>query len=160
SAVEDRREKVRVRESCVLALGLLTDPRSPHYAGVVRLLERTLQEREEQTPAFAAIALGFAGGDDAVKVLRRHLVKESGGRTAVRPWVGLSLGVLAWRDRASKREDRIKDLEGVVEDLSRAMKEERVPGSVAAYALALGLAGDAGRREEMTRKMLEIGDED
>ncbi|HET6201807.1 MAG TPA: hypothetical protein VFI25_03265, partial [Planctomycetota bacterium] len=46
-AIEERREKDRVKESCVLALGLLTDPKSPHYAEVLKVLEKTLQEAPE-----------------------------------------------------------------------------------------------------------------
>ena len=160
NAIQERREKDRVKESCALALGLLTDPKSPHYAEVVKVLEQAMQEAPEQTQDFAAIALGFAGGDDAVKVLRRHLFKGAGVKTGVRPWVGVSLGVLTYRDRISKRPEKIKDLEGVVEDLLRAMKDEKSSEHAAAYGLALGLAGDRAKREEITNKMLEIGDED
>ncbi len=155
-AIDDRAEKKeRVKESCVLALGLLTDPKSPHYNDVVKVLEHTLLEAPEQTQDFAAIALGFAGGDDAVKALRRSLFK---GKTIVKPWVGLSLGVLAYRDRTSKRAEKIKDLEGIVEDLTKAMKEEKVGEHASAYALGLGLAADPRAREDMTKKLGEISD--
>ncbi|HET6201637.1 MAG TPA: HEAT repeat domain-containing protein, partial [Planctomycetota bacterium] len=77
-----------------------------------------------------------------------------------RPWVGLSLGVLAYRDKASKRPEKVKDLDGIVEDLVRSMKEERSPEFAAAFGLALGLAGDTRVREELTKKMLELSDED
>jgi HEAT repeat protein len=156
-AIEERREKDRVKESCVLALGLLTDPRSPHHGDVVKTLEGALQAGPAQTQDFAAIALGFAGGDDAVKALRRHLYK---GKTGVRPWVGLSLGVLAYRDRASKRSEEIRDIEGIVDDLQKAMEEERNPEFAAAYGLALGLAGETRAREELTRKVGEVNDEE
>ncbi|MGH7151037.1 MAG: HEAT repeat domain-containing protein, partial [Planctomycetota bacterium] len=157
-AIEDRAEKKeRVKESCVLALGLLTDPKSPHYGDVVKVLERTLQEAPEQTQDFAAIALGFAGGDDAVKALRRSLFK---GKTIVKPWAGLSLGVLAYRDRTSKRAEKIKDLEGIVEDLTEAMKEEKNPEHASAYALALGLAGDLSAHESLAKKMSETRDDE
>ena len=157
-AIDDRAEKKeRVKESCVLALGLLTDPRSPHYGEVVRQLERTLQEAPAQTQDFAAIALGFAGGDDAVKALRRSLFK---GQTLVRPWVGLSLGVLAYRDRTSKRIEKIKDLEGIVEDLVRAMKGEKNPEHASAYALALGLAGEPSAHEALAKRMTGIEDDE
>src|SRR5262245_50615637 len=139
-AIDDKAErKDRVKESCVLALGLLTDPRSPHYGDVVRQLERTLQKAPTQTQDFAAIALGFAGGDDAVKVLRRAVLQGSTS-TLVKPWVGLSLGVLAYRDRTSNRAEKIKDLDGIVEDLTRVLKGEKNPEHASAYALALGLA--------------------
>lgn len=81
-------------------------------------------------------------------------------KTGVRPWVGLSLGVLAYRDRTSKRPEKIKDLEGLVEDLVKAMRDEKSPEHAAAYGLALGLAGDTAKREEIMKKMQEISEKD
>ncbi|HET6202309.1 MAG TPA: HEAT repeat domain-containing protein, partial [Planctomycetota bacterium] len=77
-----------------------------------------------------------------------------------RPWVGLSLGVLAYRDKASKRPEKVKDLDGIVEDLVRSMKEERSPEFAAAFGLALGLAQEPRVREELTKRMGELNDED
>jgi HEAT repeat protein len=148
-------EKERVRESCVIALGLLTTPADGHAEDALRALGDVISSGREQERNFAAISLARIGGPEAVRMLRRGLAR---GKNLIRPWSGLALGVLC--HTARKEGTLIPDRAGILEELRVALREESNPEYVAAYALALGLAGDTGALEEMARRLERIGDEE
>jgi len=154
-SLEARKEDDRVRESCVVALGLLTNSTSGHYGAVLASLANQIQDGREQARNFSAIALAEAGGADAVTLLRRSLAR---GKSTFQPWAGLALGVLCHRARAGNQP--IPDREGILEDLKRAMVSEGSPEYSACYALALGLAGDVSARETIVKKMERVSEED
>jgi HEAT repeat protein len=154
-ALETRKEDDRVKESCVIALGLLTNSNSGHYGAVLASLANQVQDGREQARNFAAIALAEMGGADAVTLLRRNLAR---GKSTFQPWAGLGLGVLCNRARTGKQE--IPDREGILEDLRQAMIGEGSAEFAACYALALGLARDTSAREAIVKKMERISEED
>ena len=155
-ALKERREDDFVKQSCVIALGLLTRPSSPYHADVVRVLDEQIREgRDEQTRNFATIALANAGGPDAAKILQHTLAR---GKNALKPWAGLGLGVLAYRARGG--EQVAIEFPKIVEQLKDALREEKTADPAAAYALALGLTGDPSAREVIEEKLKRLSEED
>ncbi|MCI0589969.1 MAG: HEAT repeat domain-containing protein [Planctomycetes bacterium] len=141
-----------VRQSCILALGLLVSPASPEYASTVDVLSDALRSSESSSRGFAAIALGEIGGERARLRLERAL---QASRTLVRPWAALGLGVLGHGSRRSGA-----SVETSVEALREVLRRSRAPSTVAAVSVALGLAGDQGASTlllDATRRIAEEG---
>ncbi len=153
SAIEAKATEREVRQSCVLALGLLVSPDSDEYAPSVDLLGEVLRAGESSSRGFAAIALGEIGGDRARLVLERAL---RSGRPLVRPWVALGLGVLA---HGARPKGTPSEAASPVPALRELLRRSRAPSAVAAASIALGLAGDAGSSALILDALDRIGEE-
>jgi len=145
----------RVRGSCVIALGLLASRSRPGNERVVRALARAVHDApRDQERNFAAIALAEAGGSEASSALLRAVAR---GRTTIRPWAGLALGVLCFRARDAGH--ALPERGAILQRLREAVLEEGNPEFAAAYAIALGLAADPAGFRPVAGRMMEIADE-
>lgn len=135
-----------VRESAVLALGLVTDADASFEDDLARwALRRAARSGGQQERRFALMALAqagsrmgqseapFAATGDVEKELLQHLGQ---GRSGLQPWAALSLGVLEHGLRAAGQEPS----EGAIQRLNSALARER-KSDRGAVALALGLCG-------------------
>jgi HEAT repeat protein len=156
SALAQGEKDESVRGSCVIALGLLADPTRPRYGEVVRALARALHEgSRDMERNFAAIALAEAGGPEAAAALLRARAR---GRSTLRPRAGIGLGVLCHRARASSAV--FPEWGTILERLHEALLEAGNPEDAAAYAIALGLAGDPSSFDPIVSRMRRISEED
>jgi len=137
-----------VAESCVQGLGLLADSDADAQDGELRAaLVRALADNDQVTRFFTLIALGEAGGhmgsgersEEGRTGCRNVLINELvRGRSRMRPWAALALGVQEFRVRAQG---------GEPSSLVRSMlcdwlRSESSPEEVGAGAIALGLCRD------------------
>jgi len=155
-----------VRESAVLALGLIGDADDGEVDQWIRwALSRSARAGTDLEKRFALIALAHIGGrpgegdepfgalDDVRRVLLGQLASA---KKNVKPWAGLALGVLGH----SLREDGVP-LDGAVDHALRSMlKNVRRGGDFGAYAVALGLRQDAASIEPLLERFDELRDED
>jgi len=135
-----------VRESAILALGLIGDADASHEDAWVRwALRRAARSGSDMERRFALMSLALTGGrkgqsatpwaatNEVRSELRGHLDKGLGG---VRPWAALALGVLGHDlRRAGQATDSTVDA-ALEAQLRRARRSER-----GAHALAIGLRG-------------------
>lgn len=138
--------------SYAIALGMLAQPDDAPGAAKAQdaeirelLLTAHRGHADAQTRGFAAIALGEIGGRRCRDALLEQLAK---GKTQLRPWVALGLGVLAWRDLEAQRAaggSGVPDA-AIGGMLLEAFRDAKAPSQVGALAIALGLCHwqDAG----------------
>jgi len=154
-ALAEGEKDERVRASCLTALGLLTNPSRPNHPNVVRALVQAVHGApREMERSFAAIALAEAGGTEASAALLRALVR---GKTTIRPWAGLALGVLSFR--ANSAGQTLPERDTILERLEGALSDEGNPESAAAYAVALGLAGNPSSGKAIAERLQRISEE-
>jgi HEAT repeat protein len=137
-----------VSESCVQALGRLADADAdPLDVELRAALLRALADNDQPTRFFALIALGEAGGhagssvrsEEGRAACRNTLLNELvRGRSRMRPWAALALGVQEFRVRAQGGEPSSSAL-AALRDWLRA---ESSPEEVGAGSIALGLCHD------------------
>lgn len=137
-----QKSSIYVAQSCALALGDLGDAWQDSEAASAAcgklLLEVFHEHHDQQTRAFALLSLARIGGAAARQALLAELA--SGDRAFEKPWVAVSLGVLAQR--------QLRASHGAQEDpqVQRSLREtflaSKNPVALAAMAVALGLTGD------------------
>jgi HEAT repeat protein len=137
-----------IAESCVQGLGLLADSDNDALDGELRAgIARSLEVPDQATRFFGLIALGEAGGhlgsgqgsEEGRIECRNLLVNELvRGRSRMRPWAALALGVQEFRVRGAGGEPS----SFVRSELRDWLRRENAPEEVGAGALALGLCRD------------------
>lgn len=160
------RQPALVRESAVLALGLIGDADEGDVDQWIRwAVGRSARAGTPLEQRFAMIALAHMGGrpgqgdepfgavDSVRKTLLHHLARA---RKDVRPWAGLALGVLG----RSLVEDGVALDPAVDNALRSSMKTVRRGADMGAYAIALGLRKDATAVETLLERFDEVRDED
>lgn len=148
-----------IRQSCVLALGVLASEPAPCAADVLTALEGVAEGNGDlQERAYATIARAYIGA--AVPSLRDRclegLLNElRRGSTPLRPWCALALGVLGFRLR--ENEQALPPVLG--DELLRQFRETRNPDLKAACALSLGLLHHAAAADDLHAAMEKSGDD-
>jgi len=157
------REDVSLRRSALLALGEVATAGGDALDGRMRsVLLEGQRTGELLSRRFATLALArcgarpgptrdgadpFLGVADVERALLQGLAR---GKSAERTWCALGLGVLGHGLRAHGERLSV----AAADALLHALAAERNPAEAAAYALGLGLIGDA-RAVERTREALE-----
>ena len=148
-----------VAQSCALALGAMCAPwdddNSPSRPEGELLIEVYRGHRDQQTRAFAALALAQIGGARARAFLLAELPRAN--KALEQPWLSVALGVVAARIRTAGTQDG-DDAEvfaAVTEALLRRFDEVRNPSTVGAIAIALGLAGAGEANDRLRRRLVE-----
>jgi len=158
---------VYTRRSAAIALGQILPQAEPdaqieYLNKITRLLRH---EKDGTTRNFALISIGRVGGArDAAEGLRSACEKvltdqfENGGRTTVRPFAALGLGLLCLEVEKGRKAG---DLEYRVADRIRASLSEMRGDKVAlgAQAIALGMIGDksAGTHDLLVKILSDRG---
>lgn len=144
------RENDEVWMGCVIALGLIGDCDSDAIDDSIRVaLVAVSVNADQQSKNLTNIALGQIGGragqgEDVEKgraSVQAHLLDQlTKGRSHMRPWAALGLGILE-RDAATPSAGGPSVALGA---LRAELKDEYDPERICALALALGIARDAG----------------
>lgn len=148
-----------IAQSCALALGRLcgpwSDENSQDHEACVLLTEAYEEHRDQQTRAFAALALARIGGAQARSFLLERLPKAN--KALEQPWIACALGVIAARERMSNPE--ALDQGGALQDLNdalvRAFQQARNPSTVGAIAISLGLTGSPEAKDLLRRRLVQ-----
>ncbi|MCP3916326.1 MAG: hypothetical protein GY711_12285 [bacterium] len=166
SLEKSARQPAIVRQSSVLALGLLGDSDQDSVDRWIRwALNRAAGHGDPLERRYALIALGqigsrggqgetaWTGTQEVRKDLLHHL---SRGKKNVKPWAGLGLGVLG-HGLAERGQERSSapDLA-----LRGAMRTARTASDLGAYAIACGLRGDQTAAETLLAKLKKARGED
>ena len=155
-----------IQQSCVIALGMIGDNDGDDLDGEIRkTLQEALEISDQQTRNFSMIASAHAAGHVGLgedvgvgtKELQKHLLKSlSKGKSTLRPWAGLGLGVLG--NMLDANGDVVPgELAGALRD---ALAEEKTPDRVGAYAIGVGMLRDQDSRETLMGKLAELRDDE
>ena len=82
----------------------------------------------------------------------------SRGKSSVKPWAGMALGVLGNRLQEANNLGLFAHQTTLSEALKDSLISERSPGRVGALAIGLGLIGEPSAGEVMLEKLLDIQD--
>jgi len=156
------KERNPVIQSCVLALGQLGDADPDGIDAEIRkgLIGVPKDVTDTQARNFSVIALAQAasrvsGGDptDAIKEASKHFQTQlSKGKSAIRPWTGVAIGVFGRGLGEAAPVD-------VVEALRSQLIEERTP-RIGAYAIGSGILGNPDFTETLLDKMDRIKEDE
>jgi len=156
---KNSKAKREVQMSSVLALGQIGRASSEKMDEDIRaVLVGAVKDGEPQVRRFALIALAQSGGtpgegEQAVggtDAVRKELLKQmSRGKTQLKPWAGLGIGVLS---RQLKDEGQAFD-DGALSALAAAAADCKRPAEIGAYLVGLGIAGHSESRDLCLEKM-------
>ncbi|MFT7486087.1 MAG: HEAT repeat protein [Candidatus Paceibacteria bacterium] len=155
-----------LRQSASLAFGAIGDLDSDPADKIIRehLLDST-GNADAQIKNFSVIALGQLGGRpggpdgqmEGAKDLRKYLMKTlSSGKTQVKPWAGLAIGVMERGLVDSNQTPSASSLAA----LRSALSGTKTKIEVGAYAIACGIAGDTDSEKILIEKLDSMSDDD
>ncbi|MFT7668326.1 MAG: HEAT repeat protein [Planctomycetota bacterium] len=155
-----------LRQSASLAFGGLGDLDGDDADKTIRAnLIAASSNADMQVKNFSVIALGQVGGrpgtgeqplegaDDVRKYLLTQLAK---GKTQVRPWAGLAIGVMERGMADAKLEQNSSALAA----LRQSLQKTKTVIEVGAYAIACGIAGDTDSEQILLDKLANMSDDD
>ena len=148
-----------VEQSAVLAMGVIGDADTDETDATLRKeLSRLVSDGDPQARRFALIGIGQVGGRpgegekrlDGTTALRGELLKQmTKGKTRMKSWAALSLGVLG---RQLLDNEQTPDAAAAAA-LRSAATDCKNPADIGAYLLALGIRRDLEARDVVLGKM-------
>lgn len=148
--LNNKREDQYVRQSLVLALGLLVQDGDEDYKKVFSALRKVQEDgRSQQERYFTGIVFGQMGGDDAVNFLLKEVTD---GKKLFKPWAALGLGVNAYNLRTKDGgaiDPRVADR------INLALQKEKDPSDKGAFAISLGLLRHQASRDLILKELLD-----
>jgi HEAT repeat protein len=159
-----KKEQAEVVQSAVLALGLVgtNDAGDPLDKKICDTLAAVPKDVNDQLARnFAMIALAKIGGTTANgakdpeggigDVTKTLLAQLADGKSSTKSWAGLSCGVMAEKlARADNNSSKVSTLQSAVRS---AMKDEKDPSKVGAFAIASGIMNDVEGKAEMMKRL-------
>ncbi len=158
--------KREVRQSASLAFGQLGDLDDDKADKTIRkALMDAAGNADQQVKNFSVIALGQIGGrpgsgddplageDEVRKYLLRQLAK---GKSQVKPWAGLAIGVM----ERGLLKNNCPQSASALAALRSALRDTRTKIVVGAYAIATGIAGDIESETILLEKLDRMSDDD
>jgi HEAT repeat protein len=155
--------KDEVKQSCVLALGMVADSSSGKVnADIRKSLMRFTKEGDQQSKNFTMIALAQIGGrgkgEDFEKgrsEVRNFILSSlTEGKSHLKPWAGIAVGVM---ERELLNDGQIPS-DGAKSTLRDQFKKEGQPDRVGAYAIGLGIAKDVESKKDVQTKMKDTSE--
>ncbi len=156
-------ERDLLRAGCVIALGRLADSDEDKFDAKVRkALMKVTTSGSYRERSYALIALAQIGAragtgkgdphDGTVDIQKFFLKQLAHSKQRERPWYGLALGLLArhMRDAGDAASADAK------EEMRDALRAAKSPNERVAFAVALGLAGDADAVEGLLEELDEL----
>jgi HEAT repeat protein len=156
----------QLRQSASLAFGMLGDLDGDEEDKTIRAaLDDATANVDAQVKNFSVIALGQVGGrpgqgdnplvgaGDIRKALLNHL---SQGKTVVKPWAGLAIGVM----ERGLRNANAEQSSSALQSLRSALQESKTPIEVGAFAIGCGIANDTDAEKILLDKLETMSDDD
>lgn len=154
-----------LRQSASLAFGMLGDLDDDASDKKIRAaLQEASANADAQVKNFSVIAMGQVGGrpgdgEDpmagAADVRKYLLTQLSKGKTQVKPWAGLAIGVMERGLLDNNQEQSTASLSA----LRQALQGTRTVIEVGAYAIACGIAGDTDSEKILLEKLDNMSDD-
>lgn len=161
-------ERNEVVQSCVLALGLLgdadSDPLDAEIRETLREVPRVL--KDQQARNYCMIALAKVGGNPGKDGAEAEGIAEAGrflmrqltdGKSTVRPWAGLGLGVMGRALADAGVSSPLTVAMG--EALRESLASERNDTRLGAYAIGVGIAGDRESQAVLSERLERLNDD-
>lgn len=164
---EHSKESNEVQESCVLALGQIgTCEKTKLDVEIREALKRIGDKgKDDQSKHFAMISLAQIGGrfgsaegiEDGIKDIRTYLLTNmTKGKSSVRPWAGLAVGVMERAILDTNKAGQTPSA-GSKESLRTALKECADPEQLGAYAIGCGICKDLEARDILLERLKKVG---
>ena len=145
----------------MLALGQIGDADDSEVDAKIRAeLLRTVKDARPQVRRYALIALAQIAGRpgegekpyDGQQQIRSELQKTmSKGKSGLRPWAGVALGVLG----RAQIDNSLNPEPSTVMALRTTCEKEKSPPMVGAYCIGLGLCKDVDSRDVLVEHLME-----
>ncbi|MBL8897889.1 MAG: hypothetical protein JNM84_09680 [Planctomycetes bacterium] len=149
-ALDNKKENAWIRQSLVLALGLLSHEGHETYDKVLKALKANEKDgKDEQERFYTGVAIGQVGGEEAVKHLRKVL---KDGANLARPWAALGLGVHAYEMR---EKGGLAAAAEIGEELVNLVAKDKDAARKGAYVIALGLMKHQAGRDKILAELKE-----
>jgi len=154
-----------LRQSASLAFGMLGDLDNDKADQTIRehLMDAS-GNADAQVKNFSVIAMGQVGGrpgqgEDPLagaKDVRKYLLTQlSKGKTQVKPWAGLAIGVM----ERGMLDSNIEPSSSSLQALRLALQDTKTVIEVGAYAIACGIAGDTDSEKILLDKLDNMSDD-
>ncbi len=164
---KNSKEKDEVRQSCVLALGMIGDSDMDKVDGDIRAaLKRMSDEGDQQSKNFTNIAMAQIGGrpgkgaenDKGQKEVREFLLNQlQKGKGHMKPWAGIGVGVM--EHGLTKAEVPATSASGTAKEILRKALEDAVsPEQVGAFSIGLGIAADVEGKKLLAEKLAKTSE--
>ncbi len=164
---KNSKEKDEVRQSCVLALGVIGDSDADKVDAEIRAaLKRMSDEGDQQSKHFTNIAMAQVGGrpgqgadnEKGQKEAREFLLNQlQKGKSSMKPWAGVAIGVM--ENGLSKNEVPATSASGTAKELLRkALMDAASPDQVGAFSIGLGIAGDIEGKKLLSEKLAKTSE--
>ncbi|MBL8863401.1 MAG: HEAT repeat domain-containing protein [Planctomycetes bacterium] len=161
------KEKDEVRQSCVLALGMIGDSDTDRIDADIRAaLKRMADDGDQQSRHFSNIAMAQVGGrpgkgadnEKGQKEAREFLIDQlTKGKTQMKPWAGIGIGVM--EHSLAKNEVAPTSASGTAKGLLRKALQDAVsPEQVGAYSIGLGIAADVEAKKLLAEKLAKTSE--
>jgi hypothetical protein len=164
------KEKNEVVQGAVLAMGSIGDLDDDAVDVALRavLLEQVDSAGEGQSNRFALIALAQLCGregsgegaqaayEDVSGRMTRWLARTGGGKSRLKPWIGLALGVM----QRARTDAGLAPGRAVGQALRTSLEECAVPADVGAYCIGVGIARDLEARSIVADKLERMADDE
>src|SRR5690606_33166867 len=159
--------KDEVRQSCVLALGMIGDSDTDKVDAEIRTaLKRMSDEGDQQSKNFTNIAMAQVGGrpgkgednEKGQKEAREFLLQQlQKGKGHMKPWAGIGVGVM--ENGLTKAEVAGTSASGTAKEILRKALEDAVsPEQVGAFSIGLGIAGDVEGKKLLAEKLAKTSE--
>jgi HEAT repeat protein len=163
--VKSRKTNIRLEESCVIALGLISKPEDA--AVVSTLLDVIKEGQNDQSRHFAFISLAQIGAraaknpeveanrkvlDELQKFLLKELTKPD--QKAHIPWAAIALAIIG-REFTDSSQDYLT----IVTKIQEALEENNDPSHQSAFAVALGLLNARNAGKMLYEEMLDTNED-
>ena len=156
------KDQNEIQQSSILALGLI-GTNAAEDAAIRKAIEEVPAElSDQQSKNFSTIAMakvgasGTQGYEDGVEQAGKFLLKHLDGKSNIRPWAGLAIGVMG----AKAQEEGINHeiLAELGSALRTSLKEEKGMQRLAAYAIGTGIMGDLESSEILQDYLKKVKD--
>lgn len=172
SLSKDSKDQDAIQQSCALALGVIGDCDEDETDKAIRATLMQVKEdlTDQQTRNFALIALAQAAGrpgtgtgdpiygvnaKDKKENARTFLLNEiSKGKSNVKPWSGLALGVLE-RSLLDAKAGQSAD---ALMAMGATLEASKAPEDVGAFAIACGISKNRGAKDALLKHLGAVSD--
>lgn len=155
-----------IRQSAALAFGQLGDlDNDPEDQAIRTALQNSAGNADQQVKNFSVIAMGQIGGrpgtgDDPLagaKEVRKYLQMQlAKGKTQVKPWAGLAIGVM----ERGMVDNNLPQSDSALQALRMSLDGTKTKIEVGAYAIACGIAGDIEAESILLEKLDKMADDE
>jgi HEAT repeat protein len=159
-----KKEQAEVVQSCILALGLIAtnDQADPLDKRIFETLVAVPKDvSDQQARNFSLIALAKIAGttgagakdpEEGVREIAKALLSQlADGKSSTKSWAGLSCGVMA--DKLAKGSSGSSQIPTLQAAVRSALKEEKDPSKVGAFAISSGIMNDVENKVEMMKRL-------